>query len=286
MAEQATIQEVPTADASKPPQDAKTREVSKIAFPYSDLTSAVEVAKAVQHVGGLSCTWDQLAAQMGQAATGGGFSTRVATAKTFGLVSYGGGNVSLTKLGSRMCDPEQEAQAKAEAFLCVPLYAKIHEHFKGLTLPPPAGLESEMGNLGVAPKQKERARQVFMKSAMQAGFFAFGPTKLVAPAFKGGSSSSQQPKEPETPAQTPNGGAGGNGGGDDGKKRHPFIEGLLETLPPAAPGTQKSEWSVQERQDWLQTAAGIFNLIYKVSDDDKGASVSVSFARPSNTSAN
>jgi hypothetical protein len=238
----------------------------------------------VQHVGGLSCTWDQLAAKMNQAANGGGFRTRVASAKTFGLLTYGGGSVSLTKLGSQICDPEQEAQAKAEAFLCVELYRAIHEQFKGVTLPPATGLEAAMVTHGVSQKQKERARQVFTKSATQAGFFAYGPNRLVAPAFKNGKKPDEvSPAGTGEPENKPDNKKGGDGGG--GKKYHPFIDGLLATLPPAELNADKTEWSLRGRQDWLQTAAGIFNLIYTAQADDKG-SVIVSVCVPKETSAN
>lgn len=62
-----------------------------------------------------------------------------------------------------------------------------------------------------------------------------------------------------------------------------LIEGLLETLPVAVLGANKTEWSLQGRQEWLQTAAGIFNLIYVACAEDKGGSVSVSVARPPTT---
>jgi len=41
-------------------------------------------------------------------------------------------------------------------------------------LPPAAGLETAMVALGVTPKQKDTARQVFQRSATEAGFFAYG----------------------------------------------------------------------------------------------------------------
>ena len=40
--------------------------------------------------------------------------------------------------------------------------------------------------------------------------------------------------------------------------RHPFIEGLLQTLPPP-----HTDWAATDRAKWLQTAANIFDLIYK-----------------------
>jgi len=101
------------------------RERSTIEFPYLDQDAAVEVAKGVYDVGGSSCGWDQLAAHMNQAANGGGFRLRMMTAKTFGLVTYGQGTVTLTDLGQRLCDPQQERAAKAESFLKVELYNAI-----------------------------------------------------------------------------------------------------------------------------------------------------------------
>src|ERR1019366_4738834 len=160
------------------------RERSTIEFPYLGLDVAVEMAKGVHEVGGSSCQWDQLAARFNQAANGGGFRQRVMTAKTFGLLTYSQGTITLTKLGTQICDPEQEAAAKAEAFLAVPLYKAVYDQFKGGTLPPPPGLETAMVSLGVTPKQKATARQVFQRSATEAGFFAYGQSRLVLPAIK------------------------------------------------------------------------------------------------------
>jgi hypothetical protein len=42
--------------------------------------------------------------------------------------------------------------------------------YKGNALPPPPAIERQMEQLRVSPKQKERARQTFMKSAQYAGF--------------------------------------------------------------------------------------------------------------------
>jgi hypothetical protein len=44
-------------------------------------------------------------------------------------------------------------------------------------------------------------------------------------------------------------------------KEHPFIQGLLKTLP-----DEGSEWPVDRRAKWLQTAANAFDLMYKSSD--------------------
>jgi hypothetical protein len=58
----------------------------------------------------------------------------------------------------------------------------IFENYKGGVLPPAAASERDIVGLGVAEKQTGRARQVFEKSAEQAGYFEHGKTRLVMPA--------------------------------------------------------------------------------------------------------
>ena len=239
------------------------RERSTIDFPYLGLESAVEVAKAVHDVGGMKCQWDQLAAKMNQAAKGGGFRQRVMAAKTFGLLTHGQGMVTLSSLGSRINDPSQEAAAKADAFLAVPLFCKIYEEFKGSVLPPAAGLEAAMVAHGVTPKQKDTARQVFQRSATEAGFFAYGVNRLVLPSFKASSSPKDAGDVKHDEVEKPK--KKGSGGGDGGD-RHPLIEGLLKELP-----EPQTEWTTEERKNWLEMASTIFNVIYKNSDDSRGS---------------
>ena len=45
---------------------------------------------------------------------------------------------------------------------------------------------------------------------------------------------------------------------------HPFIQGLLETLPPIG-----SEWSSAKREKWLNAASATFDLIYELPADDR-----------------
>jgi hypothetical protein len=54
---------------------------------------------------------------------------------------------------------------------------------------------------------------------------------------------------------------GGDGGGGGGGDLHPFIRGLLETLP--EPSTA---WPIHDQVKWLETAASIFSLIYEGDD--------------------
>jgi len=236
------------------------RERSSIEFPYLGLDSAVEVAKGINEIGGTSCGWEQLAAHLNMNATSGGYRMKLMTARTFGLVSYAQGIVSLTDLGRRLCDPQQEKAALADAFLKVPLYNAVYEAFKAGTLPPPDALDNEIAKLGVAPKQKSKARQVMQRSATTAGYFWAGSNRLVKPKASSAAAASLPDTEPEHTEKKK------EKEEPEHRRRHPLIEGLLKELP-----EPQSEWTTEDRKKWLEMASTIFNVIYKDSDDSRGS---------------
>lgn len=263
-----------TVKFEKADEGGGAREQSTIAFPYLDLDAAVEVAKAIYSRGGLGgCNFDELAAEMGQTISGA-FRLKTGTAKTFELTERDGkSGVKLTELGRQIVAPETERGARAEAFLRVPLYAAVYEKYRGHLLPPMKALEREMQSLGVSSKQTDKARQAFERSAKQAGFFDAGEDRLVKPRaeFPGTKKTEEAEKPGEEQGGGNNGGgsgsnghqgggAGGSGGGGGKETLHPFVRGLLDTLPP--PDT---DWDESKRADWLRTAASIFKLIYKSS---------------------
>ena len=233
----------------------QVRERSSISFPYGDLDMAVEVVRTVYQHAGVQCTYDQLAGWLRQSPNGGAFQSRLATTRTFGLIETTRGDIALTDLGQRIVDESRGREARAEAFLRVSLYAAVHKKYEGYTLPPPAALEREMENFGVSSKQTGRARQAFERSAQQAGFFESGPDRLIMPAFA---------TRPETrplndvDAVLPSHDKTGGGGGGAPPGLHPFVQGLLQTLP-----EPETDWPVPDRAKWLQTAANIFDLIYE-----------------------
>ena len=108
--------------------------------------------------------------------------------------------------------------------------------------------------LGVSSKQLGKARQVFDRSARQAGFYWAGIERLTLPVSKGKPES--RPIEVAPPPATLS--LGGGGGGGDGKGYHPFIEGLLRTFPPI-----DQDWPVRDRAKWLKLAANAFDVLYK-----------------------
>ncbi len=255
-----------TAEAVKPentgakdPQDRST-----IKFPYLDQDDSVEIAKKVFELGGKSCDKVALAAAFEVSADGGAFGLRLATAKMFGFITTEKKTVSLTDKGQRVVDPATEKAARAESFLAVPLYEKLYEDYQGQLLPGNDGLEAHIVKAGVAPKQKDKARQVFQRSAKQAGYFSISSNRLVAPQFKQGGT--------DLPAEGDQGDSGGNGRGGTqppppppkGPELPPHVQLLIGKLPQEG----ETVWGMTGRKKWLEAALKIFDLIYETDPGD------------------
>jgi hypothetical protein len=247
---------------------AASHDRSTIGFPYGDLDDGISVAQGIMACGGMPCAPDQLAAALKQTPTSGAFKGKVATARIFGLIETIQNKYQLTELGFAITDAGREKAARADAFLKVPLYRKVYEEFRNKQLPPrPVALEHAFVGLGVAAKQKDKARYAFDRSAQQAGYFdQGGRDRLIRPPVASLSSDISEVNRAESDTQTEFGGTGsgggwnggGNGGGNLPRGRmHPFIQGLLDTLP--EPNTN---WAEEGRAKWLQAAANIFDLMY------------------------
>jgi hypothetical protein len=127
----------------------------------------------------------------------------------------------------------------------------MYEQYKGNALPPPPAIERQMEQLGVSLKQKERARQTFMKSAQYAGFIDSATGRFVKPGIAQKDEGSGQQVQQEIDR-------GGSGGGGEPPKIDPIIQGLLSRLPKSG-----DVWPEAERKLWLDLLAGSFKLIYK-----------------------
>lgn len=255
------MNEQTAAESPEEGEEAATRQRSKIAFPYTDLSAALKVARGIHdNVGSENCSLQQLAAWMGSTTSSSMFRMQVATSRLFGFIeSEGAESYRLTSLGRRVFDPMQERKAKVEAFLEVPLFSAIFNNHKEGVLPPPAALEREIAALGVADKQKDRARQVFERSADQAGFFEHGKNRLVLPAIKSADAKSEVP-----PPKDKGGGGGGGGGGEgDGLALDPLLMALLKKIPAAG-----QEWPAPQRLRWFRTFAMNVSQVYDADSDD------------------
>ncbi|RSL19227.1 hypothetical protein EDE15_4883 [Edaphobacter aggregans] len=249
---------VPEVAQETPEDEGQGR--STIRFPYLDQDDAVKLAKAIHSVAGNSCSRDALAAYLKVSAKAGGFNLRTGTAKMFGLIESDKGLFSLTDLGKRVIDPKQEKAARADSFLLIPLYKRIFDQYRNQMLPANPALEKAMEQMGVAPKQADKARQAFQRSATQAGYFAFGTDRLIAPQGTQPQAEAPPPPLEEKPGK---GGQGGNGG--DPPHNNPFIQGLLSKLPP-----EDAVWSTDQRKKWLQLAISVFEVSYKTAENDIG----------------
>lgn len=151
-------------------------------------------------------------------------------------------------------DPTKAREARVRAFLLVPLFKAVFDNYNGGVLPPPAALARDMMGLGVAEKTKDRARQVFERSAEQSGFFAHGRNRLVMPGVAVGT---EPPADEQTDDDRDDDGTGGgNGGGTD-----PLIRALIQKLPKSG-----DEWSADDRVTWLQMISMAFQMTYGAVD--------------------
>jgi hypothetical protein len=246
----------PDAEGPESPATPKQRrDRSSIRFPYSSLTDVVQVAETIHHDHGGRCTPDALAASLDQTASSGAFRIKVSTAQLVGAVDLHRGVLTLTELGRRLADEETRPQAMVQAFRNVELYEKIFNKYLGGRLPRDAGLEADMVAMGVAPKQANRARQAFQRSAEVAGFFWQGRDRLVLPP-------SGQPGTLTAMSTTKSSGRGTLGepvtqgpGGLQG--RHALIVGLVEEIP-----SEDASFPQEKREDWLKLAAKIFDILW------------------------
>jgi hypothetical protein len=245
-----------------PPSGKRERLQSSIQFPYGDLETAVEVAVTMHNSGYLECAPDQLAAAMQQQVSSGNFRQKVSAARIFGLIETSPGRIALTDLGFRVLDASQQKRAYAEAFLNVELYRKLYDDFRGKQLPPrPAALERAFEHFGVSPKQTDKARQAFDRSAKQAGFFGHGNDKLVMP---GGLDAPPQPDLSHEAHDEHIRTGDGEGGGELPPHLDPLIRALLQKLP------REKNWPLPSRAKWLRALAMNLSFVYDADEEDAG----------------
>ena len=160
----------------------RKRERTQIEFPYTGLGQAVEMTRILHERGGGNAEREQLAAWMDVSANGGTFRSRVSASVMFGFMSAArGGDLAITDLGRRAVGGDDGRGATVDAFLNVPLFGVMFEKFKGYALPPATAIERQMLEVGVPQKQKERARQTFIKSAQAAGYIDASSGRLAKP---------------------------------------------------------------------------------------------------------
>ena len=236
-----------------------SRERSTIQFPYMNLDAVIPLPKTVYELGARACERGQLAGRLNMAADGGQFRQKLQNARTFGLLTYSGKSVDLTEVGVQLCDPTTEKEALVRAFLSVPLFEQVYKKLRDRPLPPDAAIQRQMVEMGVAPKQAERARRAFRSSARTAGFFEIAADRLVRPPTSGlnGQIGNADPGKAED-KQPPR-------GGNEPPSRppiHPLIQALLAEMPD--PGTP---WEKDHCVTWLKTMLLSLGMIHTNRDE-------------------
>jgi hypothetical protein len=221
---------------------------SAIQFPYTDLSDAIAVAEGARKGGGVALTRDQLAAAMNMAPGGGGFATKVATARIFGVIDSSSGKYQLTDLGDEIVDASRHADAKVRAFMAVPLYKRIYDEFRGKLLPPrPHGLERAIVSFGVTEKNAGAARLAFEKSARLAGLYPGGNEDRLVMPFGIGAAAADVPDENNDATASRVVTARGDASGSGGTARGVSVSGrpleyqLVDLLKTEGVGEQESE---------------------------------------------
>lgn len=270
-----------TAAAESTAANAATKSSrATVSYPYFDLESSVNVARAIHDKAGGACAADALAAHLGYKTTKSGtFQVRVSSAKQFGLIRVeSNGNFVPTERAHKILSPvmpEDSLDAKADAFLSVELFRQIYERFVNNTLPPEVGVKNLLAQtFKISPDRIDPTARVFFDSADQAGFFKTGGdrTRLIRPASKVGEAQDKT-KAPEhqappvdklkTPPQNP-----GTGGGSDGTGGvHTAIIGLLRELPPAG-----AHWPKKKKDRFVKAFQATLDFIYPSDDEPEEGS--------------
>jgi hypothetical protein len=269
-----------TVKVVKEKEDADVRSPvgrSGITSPYFDLAASVAVAQIIQQQGGGTASPEQLAHWLGYKSTSSGtYMTRISAAnKHFGLIDSSGNGFALTERAKTIISPvmpEDANSAMVDAFLAVPLFAKVYEQFRGSPLPPEIGLKNLFQNTyKVLPDRAAVAVRVFLNSADQAGFFSTSGdrSKLIkpniphahAPHITPPHNQDSIPPKIDAPIQEKpkaGGGDGGAGGVDTA------IIGLLRKLP-----AQGASWSAAEQKRFLTAFTHTIEFLYPVDDGEK-----------------
>lgn len=271
-------------DPAPDPKTGKPKPKSGVAIPYYDLNLSMDVARIIHEKGGGHCSREQLAPLLKYSGVkNGGFLTRVAAAKAFGLIEEGGETIRLTDRARTILSPvrpEDAERARVDAFFAVDFFKTFYEKFSGQTLPQEAGLKNLLENTySVVPGRIVPSLRVLMDSADQAGFFKMtgNRSRMVKPIFTnqaGADGGERVREEGQKPlADQPDhgadhhrrraGGRDGDGSGGGGADIPPALAGLLKELPPVG-----TELTSKRRKALTAAFASAIDFLYPEPDNE------------------
>ena len=211
-------------------------------FPTYDLTSCIEVPRALYTKGGGKAAPDAMASYLGYKGTNNGaYLSKIGAARLFGLIEKAGHNFVPTNLAHQILSPVYPYEAKkalVDAFMNVELFKKVYDDFLGRELPPAIGMQNALRTqYGIAPNRVEDAYESLMSSAETAGFFetkAGKKTHLIKPNIQ------SSPPAGEPPATNPQNSTSDSGLED--KLTTPIIPPANAGLPSANMGDVKAKY--------------------------------------------
>ncbi len=142
-------------------------------FPYHKLDNSIAVARTIEEQGAGRLRRADLARNLNCSANSSSFEMRLVSARLFALIRRGGDFYESTAVAKRILGgtDRDRSQALLEAFRSVPLFEVALNRFDGTPLPADdAGLVTVLeGELGVKAGRGDKARQLLIASAQEAG---------------------------------------------------------------------------------------------------------------------
>lgn len=146
-----------------------------IDYPRASLKSALELANAVNDLGG-SCSMEMAAERLGRKG-GGAFQAQISAAVKYGLVEAKAQRLSIGQIFrdyKLAYSPEEGSQKLREALLSVPVFKEVATRFAGKELPVSHFEKLLIRELGVPNDWGSRVASYFIDGAKQSGLLGEG----------------------------------------------------------------------------------------------------------------
>lgn len=266
------------------------RRTSEIVVTSTDVDTAIEVVRRLRDSGITRAPLDEAAAAVAGDMNPNTFKNKLYSAVKYGFLASQRDRVTdpsevvLLPLGEQVLDPQRAREAKARAFLNIPLHRIIYQRYRGQRLPSDKELDEVMlHELGVSPGQVANARQAMIRAARQAGFFDQGRDRLAIPSDVASAVEAAMPIEGSAPAIP----ARVNGAGPAvsmpsitaspilsvepvavSPEAHPILAAWLREMPPKGVA-----WPKHKRDRWYQMLGGLLDYVYADEDGDATGAV-------------
>lgn len=258
----------PTSVQQEPnTEERRKREVSRYPFPYYDLESCIEIARALHDKAGGKASLVQLASYLGHKDEfSGALRARVWGAQLFGLVLIEKSTISTTPLGEQLVAGTtgvQRDRRLAQAFLNVPLFREVFKRYENSSLPSTRdGLKQALREqFGVPMSLLSQAAKTLERSADEAGFKREDHNRLIHPVPIGLIEKELADSASQTGVSSP-GSAQVNPEKQYPNAPHPAISGFLQALP-----NIDNRWTEAERQRWLDAFVALVKALHPTKDE-------------------